>query len=165
MELGIIALALVMGAPYFPGFGSPAFQWVSLFLGVLFSLGSSAALSNAVAEIILIYTRAFQIGDRIEVEDTQGDAIEKSLLVTRILTDDNVIVTLPNSNLLSTNIFNYNAPMGDHNIPVALTINVNFGYDVPWQKVSEVVNDAAETTPYFLPDPPAYYTYNWVNYR
>jgi len=155
VEVGIIALALVMGAPYFPGFGSPAFQGVSLFLGVLFSLGSSAALSNAVAGIILIYTRAFQIGDRIEAEDTQGDVVEKSLLVTRILTDDNVIVTLPNSNLLSTKILNYNAPMRDHNIPVALTIQVNFGYDVPWQKVAEAVKAASQKTPYILQDPPA----------
>jgi small-conductance mechanosensitive channel len=155
VEVGIIALALVMGAPYFPGFGSPAFQGVSLFLGVLFSLGSSAALSNAVAGIILIYTRAFQIRDRIEAEDTQGDVVEKSLLVTRIPTDDNVIVTLPNSNLLSTKILNYNAPMRDHNIPVALTIQVNFGYDVPWQKVAEAVKAASQKTPYILQDPPA----------
>ena len=155
IEVSIIALALVMAAPYLPGFGSPAFQGVSLFMGVLFSLGSSAALSNAVAGIILIYTRAFQIGDRIEVEDTQGDVVEKSLLVTRILTDDNVIVTVPNSNLLSTRILNYNAPMRDHNIPVALTINVNFGYDVPWQIVAEVVEAASQKTPYILQDPPA----------
>lgn len=155
LELGIMALALVMAAPYLPGFGSPAFQGVSLFIGVLFSLGSSTALSNAMAGIILIYTRAFQLGDRIEVEDTQGDVVEKSLLVTRILTDDNVIVTLPNSNLLSTNILNYNAPIRDRNIPVALTINVNFGYDVPWQIVAEAVKAASQNTPYILQDPPA----------
>jgi small-conductance mechanosensitive channel len=154
-ELGIMALALVMAAPYLPGFGSPAFQGVSLFIGVLFSLGSSTALSNAMAGIILIYTRAFQMGDRIEVEDTQGDVVEKSLLVTRILTDDNVIVTLPNSNLLSTNILNYNAPIRDRNIPVALTINVNFGYNVPWQVVAEAVKAASLNTPYILQDPPA----------
>jgi hypothetical protein len=82
----IISLSLVIIFPYLPGFQSPAFQGISLFLGVLLSLGSTAAVSNIVSGIILIYTRAFQEGDRVQIGDSLGNIVEKTLLVTRILT-------------------------------------------------------------------------------
>ena len=139
--------------PYLPGFGSTAFQGVSIFLGVLVSLGSTAAISNAVAGIILIYTRAFQIGDRVRIADTLGNVEEKLLLVTRIRTFDNVIVTIPNALLLSSNINNYSASMRDTRTPIILSTTVTLGYEVPWRKIDETLTNAALATPDVLPDP------------
>lgn len=170
LEIGIIALAAVIIFPYLPGFGSPAFQSVSVFLGVIFSLGSSAALANAVAGIILIYTRAFQIGDRVKVGDTLGDIEEKLLLVTRIRTSYNVIVTIPNASLLSSNIINYSATIRDTGIPLILSVSVTLSYQIPWRQVHQILIEAALATPNVLDDPPPFVHQtnlgnSWVTYE
>ena len=98
----VFAFAAVVVFPYLPGAQSDAFKGVSLFLGVLFSLGSSSAVGNVVAGVLLTYTRAFQIGDRAQIGETVGDITEKTLLVTRLRTIKNVEVTIPNAARCST---------------------------------------------------------------
>lgn len=153
LELAVLVLAAVMIVPYLPGFGSPAFQGISLFVGLLLSLGSTAAVSNAVAGIILIYTRSFQVGDRVRVGEILGDVEEKSLLVTRIRTFENTIVTIPNGQLLSSDIKNYSASVRDTQIPVMLSTTVTLGYDVPWQEVYRTLVVAGLNTDYVLAEP------------
>jgi small-conductance mechanosensitive channel len=87
----VLALALVAAFPYIPGSSSPAFQGISLFLGVLVSLSSSSAISNVMAGTILTYTDAFRIGDRVRIGETFGDVRRKTLLVTRVQTIKNVV--------------------------------------------------------------------------
>lgn len=150
----IIALAAVVAFPYLPGSDSPAFQGVSLFLGVLFSLGSTSAVANVVGGIILIYTRAFQVGDRVKVGDAIGDIIEKTLLVTRIRTIKNVVITIPNSTVLSSNVINYSASARDNNTPpLILHTTITLGYDIPWRKVYQALISAANATEYILKEP------------
>lgn len=150
----VIGLAAVISFPYLPGFSSPAFQGVSLFLGVLFSLGSTAVVANIVAGIILIYTRSFQESDRVQIADVTGEILEKNLLVTRILTPKNVAVTIPNAAVLGSNIINYSAANRDHRIPpLVVHTTVTLGYDVPWRTVEEVLVNAAIATPDILPEP------------
>lgn len=84
----------------------PPLRGLSTFIGILVSPGSTAAVSNAVAGVILIYRRAFQVGDRIKVAEVDGVVEDKLFLVTRIRTDRNEIVTLPNALLLSGQIVN-----------------------------------------------------------
>ncbi|HXQ77070.1 MAG TPA: mechanosensitive ion channel domain-containing protein, partial [Gemmatimonadaceae bacterium] len=79
----LIAFGLVIAFPYLPASDSPAFAGVSVFMGVLFSLASSSALSNMIAGIVLTYTGAFRLGDRVKVGDSFGDIIETTLLATR----------------------------------------------------------------------------------
>ncbi|MEM7553318.1 MAG: mechanosensitive ion channel domain-containing protein [Cyanobacteria bacterium P01_A01_bin.84] len=150
----IVILAAVIAFPYLPGFGSPAFQGISLFLGLLLSLGSTVVVANVVAGIILIYTRAFQIGDRIKIGDAIGDVVEKTLFVTRIRTIKNVIITLPNSSVFTSQIVNYTAAELDPNqAPLILHTTVTLGYDVPWRKVHQVLIDAAKSTTHLLSEP------------
>ncbi|BAZ66357.1 hypothetical protein NIES4106_11070 [Fischerella sp. NIES-4106] len=149
----IIALAFVLAFPYLPGFGSPAFQGISVFLGILFSLGSTAVVANVVAGIILIYTRAFQIGDRIKIGDAIGDILEKTLLVTRVRTIKNVIITIPNGTVLTSQIINYSALAQDPNYHLILHTTVTLGYDLPWRKVHQVLIDAALATKEILAEP------------
>ncbi|WP_016953165.1 mechanosensitive ion channel family protein [Anabaena sp. PCC 7108] len=149
----IVALALVVAMPFLPGFGSPAFQGISVFLGVLLSLGSSAAVANIVAGVILIYTRAFRIGDRIKINDAIGDIVEKTLFVTRIRTVKNVVITIPNGTVLTSQIINYSALAQDPNYYLVLHTTVTLGYDVPWRKVHQVLIDAAVATPRILKEP------------
>lgn len=149
----IIALALIIAVPYLPGSNSPAFQGVSLFLGVLFSLGSTSAVANVVSGIILIYTRAFQVGDRVKIADALGDVVEKTLLVTRIRTPKNVLITIPNAAVLGGNVINFSASVRESQEPLVLHTTITLGYDVPWRNVYQVLMDAAQATEGILTDP------------
>ena len=149
----IIALMLVTIYPYIPGSQSAAFQGVSVFLGVLLSLGSNSLISNIVSGIVLTYTRAFQIGDRVRVSDNDiiGDIVEKTLIGIRIRTIKNVEVFVPNSKILGTAILNYST--NDFKLGLILHTTVSIGYDTPWRLVQQLLIDAAKKTPDILPEP------------
>jgi len=150
----IIFFAAAVAYPYLPGASSPAFQGISIFLGALFTLGSSSAIANLVSGVVLIYSRAYEIGDRICISDTVGDVLEKSLFVTRIRTLKNVVVTVPNSVILGSNIINYTPGEGSMTLaPLVLHTTITLGYDVPWRLVHEVLIDAARGTEHILEKP------------
>ena len=150
----IFAFAATVAFPYLPGSGTPAFQGVSIFLGLLLSLGSSAAVANVVSGIILTYTRAFRVGDRVKIDDTTGDVTDKTLFVTRIRTPKNVVITLPNSSVLSSHIINYSAAASDpETTPLILHTTITLGYNVPWRKVHDALTKAALATSEILEDP------------
>ena len=141
--LGVLAVMLIY--PYTPIVDSPVFQGLTVFLGILFSLGSSTAIANMVAGIVLTYSRAFRIGDRVKVGDTFGDVVEKSFLVTRIRTPKNEDVSVPNATVLSNHIVNYSV-MAREGSGVILHTEVTIGYDVPWPQVHRLLIQAARDT-------------------
>jgi small-conductance mechanosensitive channel len=147
----IITFAIIIAYPYIPGSESDAFKGVSLFFGLLFSLGSTGIVSNIVSGVILTYTRAFIIGDRVKIGETTGDVIEKTLLVTRLRTIKNVDVSIPNSILLSSQIVNYSTVSKEKGLILHTTVTI--GYDVPWRQVHELLIQAALATPDLLDNP------------
>ena len=147
----VLAFVLVVIWPFLPGTGSEAGKGVSLFLGALFTLGSSSAVANMVAGTVLTYTRAFRIGDRIQLGDTVGDVIEKTLLVTRVRTIKNVEITVPNALVLSGHIINYSAVAKKGGLILHTTVTI--GYDAPWRKVHELLVAAARATENVLETP------------
>jgi len=140
----LYAFMFVVIFPYLPGSDSKIFQGVTVFLGVLFSLGSSSAISNMVSGIVLTYMRPFKIGDRIKVGEVMGDVIEKNLLVTRVRTIKNEDVTIPNGTILSGHTTNYSTVA--KTMGLILNTTVTIGYDVPWQTVHNLLISAAEAT-------------------
>lgn len=140
----ILALTVVMLFPYIPGSHSSAFKGVSVFLGVLLSLGSTSAVANMMAGVLLTYMRPFKTGDRVKVGDTVGDVLEKNLLATRLRTIKNVEVTLPNSTVLNCSIINYSAMAKDQG--TILNAKVSIGYDAPWRQVHDLLIAAAQET-------------------
>ncbi|WP_051670483.1 mechanosensitive ion channel family protein [Bryobacter aggregatus] len=146
-----MALALVGIFPYLPGSSSPAFQTISVFLGVLLSLGSSSVVSNLVSGTILTYMRALRIGDRVKIGDTSGDVIERTMLVTRVKTIKNEVVTIPNAILLTTHITNYSTLAQAEGLIIHTEVTI--GYDVPWPDVHQALLEAARRTPHLLSDP------------
>ncbi len=147
----IFAFALVMAFPYLPGSSSPAFQGVSVFLGVLLSFGSSSAIGNIVAGIVLTYMRPYKIGDRVQISNTVGDITEKTLLITRIRTIKNVDVTVPNTMVLGSHIINYSATAATQGL--ILNTTVTLGYNIPWQRAHELLVEAARRTEKILATP------------
>lgn len=147
----VIIFVVVIAYPYIPGAESRAFQGVSIFLGVLFSLGSTSVIANMVAGVILTYMRGFRVGDVVKIGDTTGKVTAVSLLVTRLRTPKNLEITMPNSLLMNNPVTNYSfaASEGRLIIPVSVTI----GYDAPWRQVHGLLLLAAERTAQVLREP------------
>jgi len=148
----IIAFVVVIAYPYIPGSESPAFKGVSIFLGVLFSLGSTSAIANVVAGVMLTYMRAFKVGDVVKIADTLGIVVESTLLVARLRTPKNVEVTIPNSTILSYHITNYSFEAKEGKGLVLHTC-VTIGYSVPWRQVHDLLISAARATAHILEMP------------
>ena len=157
-------LLIIMGAflafPYTPLADNPAIQGLTVLIGILFSLGSSTAIANVVAGTVLTYTRSFQVGDRIKVGETVGDVVEKTFLVTRLVTPKNETVSVPNSAVLSGQVTNYSAQIREGRGVIVHT-TVTIGYDVPWQKTHALLLEAArrageDDTIGVVPEPPPF---------
>lgn len=153
MQFLIVAFAAAVIFPYLPGADSPAFQGVSIFFGLLVSLGAGGAISGAVAGFILVYTRAFREGDRIRFDDIEGFVVEKLPFVTRIRTIENNLVSVPNTALLTGKITNYTALIRENQTPLTVKTTLTLGYDVPWKLVHQTLIAAASSTKYILEVP------------
>ncbi len=140
----LYAFMFVVIFPYLPGSGSDIFRGVSVFLGILLSLGSTSAISNVVAGLVITYMRPFKIGDRIKLGDVTGDVIEKTPLVIRVRTIKNEEITIPNSQILTGHTINYTS--SGKEIGLILHTTVSIGYDVPWRQVHELLISAAKST-------------------
>jgi small-conductance mechanosensitive channel len=147
----ILALALVAAYPFLPGSDSPVFRGITIFVGFLLSLGSTSLVTNIVSGIVLTYTRGLRIGDRVKIGGTVGDVLERTLLVTRIRTIKNVVVTIPNGMVLNNEIINFNAPMLEEGLILNTTVTI--GYDVPWRKVHDLLIQSALATRDIIADP------------
>jgi small-conductance mechanosensitive channel len=79
LRLLIIAFVAVVAYPYVPGSHSPAFKGISIFLGVLFSLGSTSAVANLIAGVNLTYQRSFHLGDMIKIGEVMAMVVERKL--------------------------------------------------------------------------------------
>lgn len=168
LKIIIYAFALVFMFPYLPGSDSPAFQGVSIFLGVLFSLGSTSAIANIVAGIVITYMRPFTIGDRVKIGETIGDVTEKSLLVTKIKTLKNEDITIPNATIINTHLWNFSVYAKD--LGLILHTSVTIGYDVAWNVVNELLLNAADKTKRVQEDPKPFVLQkslddNYINYE
>ncbi len=147
----VIVFAAIVIFPYIPGSDSSFFRGISIFLGILFSFGSTSAVSNIVGGVVLTYMRPFKIGDRVKIADTIGDVIEKTLLGTRLRTIKNVDVTVPNSMVLGSHIINYSSTAKQKGLILHTTVTIT--YDAPWRKIHELLKAAASATENILKEP------------
>lgn len=147
----IFAFAAVLVFPYLPGASSPAFKGISVFLGILFSLGSASSVGNMISGVVLTYMRPFHVGDRVKVADTIGDVVGKNLLVVRVRTIKNVEVTIPNAIVLANHIINYSTCARETGVILHATVTI--GYDAPWRKIHELLLLAAGRTADLLKTP------------
>lgn len=140
----LYAFLLTIIFPLLPGSGSEVFKGVTVFVGLLLSLGSTSVISNGLSGIIMTYMRPFKLGDRIEVDMITGIVVQKNLLITRVRTPKNVIITIPNSKILSGHSKNYTTAAERSNLIIHSTITI--GYDVDWRIVHKLLLSAAKNT-------------------
>ncbi len=150
----VVAFTVVVAYPYIPGSDSQAFKGVSLFLGVIFSLGSSSVISNVIAGYTMTYRRAFRLGDRIQVGDVTGFVTEASLLVARgrSVTDEEIVI--PNSQILNGAVTNYSALAREDGVILHTTVGI--GYETPWRQVEAMLLLAADRAKGTEKSPPPY---------
>ena len=145
------AFMVVMIWPLLPYSDSGVFKGVSVFLGVIVSFSSSSVIGNMVSGIVMTYMRPFRIGDFIRFEDNEGEVIEKTVLVTRIRTLKNDIITIPNSSILQAKTFNYT--MSAENYGIIVHTQFTMGYDINWRTCERLLIEAALATPHIQHKP------------
>jgi len=147
----LYAFMFVVIWPYLPFSDKPVFQGVSVFIGVIFTLGSTSVIGNMVSGLVLTYMRPFKIGDRIKIGDLVGNVVEKTPLVTRIRTPKNEEVTIPNSSIMSAQTYNYSESARTYGLILHTTVGI--GYDVPWRKIHDLLFEVGNRTPNLLENP------------
>jgi small-conductance mechanosensitive channel len=154
VRLLVLAFAVVVAVPYIPGSSSEAFKGVSLFLGIVFSLGSTSIIANIIAGYSMTYRRAFRVGDRIKIGDIVGDVTEVRLQVTHVRSLKNEEVVIPNSVILNSAVVNYSTLASTRGVILHTTVGI--GYETPWRQVEAMLLMAAERTSRLLREPPPY---------
>ena len=147
----LYAFMIAMIYPYLPGSNSGVFQGISVFVGLIVALGSSTVIGNIIAGLVITYMRPFKIGDRIKLNDTMGNVVEKTPLVTRIRTPKNEVVTIPNSFVMSSHTVNFSQSAREYGLIIHSEVSI--GYDVPWRVVNKLLIEAALNTPGVVDDP------------
>lgn len=147
----LYAFMIAMIYPYLPGSGNGVFQGISVFVGLIVSLGSSTVIGNIIAGLVITYMCPFKLGDRIQLNETTGNVIEKTPLVTRIRTPKNEVVTIPNSFIMSSHTVNYSTSARTYGLIIHSEVTI--GYDVPWRQVHQLLIEAALNTPGVIDDP------------
>lgn len=153
-RISIIAFAAVVAFPYIPGSESPAFKGISIFLGILFSLGSTSFIANILAGYTLTYRRVFKVGDRVKIADFVGDVVNTRLQVTHLRTIKNEEIIVPNSMIVSSHVINYSSLALERGLILHTTVTI--GYDVPWRQVHAMLLMAADRTTGLLREPPPF---------
>lgn len=147
----LYAFMVAMIYPYLPGADSGVFQGISVFVGLIISLGSSTVIGNIIAGLVITYMRPFKLGDCIKLNDTVGSVIEKTPFVTRLRTPKNEVVTIPNSFIMSSHTVNYSASARQFGLIIHTTVTI--GYDAPWRQIHQLLINAARITPGVLEHP------------
>lgn len=147
----ILAFAFIVAYPYIPGSETAAFKGISIFIGLVISLGSSTAISNFIAGYLMTYRRVFKVGDRVKVGDVIGEVVSVRLQVTHIRTNKNEEITIPNSQILNSDVTNYSSLASTQGLILHTTVGI--GYETPWRQVEAMLCAAAERTAVVLTDP------------
>jgi small-conductance mechanosensitive channel len=147
----VVVFAIVVAYPYIPGSRSEAFKGVTLFMGVIVSLGSSSIIGNLIAGYSMTYRRAFHVGDRVRIGQHIGDVERMRLLVTHLRTPKNEELVVPNSTILGAEIVNYSSMAKERGLILHTTVGI--GYETPWRQVEAMLLEAAARTPGVLRQP------------
>jgi small-conductance mechanosensitive channel len=137
--------AIIVAYPYIPGSQTQTFKGLSVFLGLVISLGSTGIINQIMSGLFVVYSRALKTGEWVKVNETEGEVLDVGLLAAKIRTIEGQEVTIPNSVLVGTSTRNYTR-LGNSN-GMSLSATVTIGYDAPWRQVHALLQLAADRTP------------------
>ena len=116
-------------------------------MGIAIGFAAKDTLSNLIAGILLIIDRPFEVGDRIEVwsapagSSTWGDVIDIGLRATKIRTTDNIVIIIPNNEIMMRDIVNYTIITSK----IRVRVNIGVAFDADIQKAKAIIVEAAKT--------------------
>ena len=119
--------------------------------GTIIGFASMNTLGNAISGIIVMTSRPFKIGDRIFFNGKFADVVAIDLIYTRMKTLDNVLVSVPNQELLKTEIDNY----GKNNV-VRRKCSITVGYDLQSEKIESILIESTKNVIGILSEPKPY---------
>lgn len=131
------------------GFDLGAFSWLLGALGVGLGFGLQNITNNFISGIIILFERPIKVGDRIQVGDISGDVVAISMRSTRIVTNDNISVIVPNSQFINGNVTNWSH--NDRLVRFHYPIGVSYQEDP--EKVKEIVLKIAKNHDGVLKNP------------
>ncbi len=140
----LFLFVLMVSFPYLPGANSAFFRGFSVFVGALVTFGSSGVIGNILAGILFTYTRAFRVGDVVQIENVYGTVIEKTLLVTRVVTEGEEYVSIPNGKVLANSVTNYSTHGLTKGVAVSVAVTIRYGVD--WRTVHKLLIEGATRT-------------------
>jgi small-conductance mechanosensitive channel len=146
--------AIIIAYPYIPGSRTEAFKGLSIFFGLLISLGSTGIINQIMSGLFVVYSKALKTGEWVKINETEGEVLEVGLLAAKIRTIEGQEVTIPNSVLVATSTKNFTR-LG-HPDGLTLSSTVTIGYDAPWRQVHALLELAAERTPNIRRSPSPY---------
>jgi len=145
-------LALVVAYPYLPGSSSDAFKGVSVFIGVIVSLGSSGIMNQIMSGLTITYSRALAIGDFVKIGEIEGTVEHLGFLSLKIKTERRESITIANALVVSTSTINYSRFAAREGVKVSTSVTI--GYNTPWRQVEALLMLAASRTPGIRREPP-----------
>ena len=146
-------IALVVAYPYFPGSSSAAFKGLSVFIGLVISLGSTGIVNQAMSGLMVMYARALRVGDFVRVGEVEGTVTHLGMLSTKVRSLRNEEITVPNAVVISRETINYSRYEKEG---VTVSTTVTIGYDTPWRIVENLLKEAARRTEGLRSDPPPF---------
>ncbi len=119
-------------------------------LGVGIGFGLQTIVNNLVSGLILLGERSIALGDRVDVGDVQGRVIRIGARSTSVLTNDNIVIILPNSQFIEQRVINWSHG-GDTRVRLRLPVGVSYGSNP--RQVEKLVLEAAAEEPSCLDNP------------
>ena len=147
-------LALVVAYPYLPGSHTEAFKGISVFVGLVLSLGSTGIMQQIMSGLVLMYARAFRVGDYVRIDDTEGVVSALGMLSTKIRTNKREEIIVPNAVILGTTVKNFSRLADGQGVIVDTAVTI--GYATPWRQVHALLIMAAGRTPALRAEPPPF---------
>lgn len=141
--------AAALAYPYVPGSNTEAFKGISIFVGLMVTLGSSGFVNQVMSGVMLTYSRALRLGDFVKIGEIEGTIIHIGVLSTKLKTLRSEEVTIPNAVVVSQTATDYSRFAESVRTTTAVTI----GYDAPWRQVHAMLLLAAERTTGIRRDP------------
>ena len=119
-------------------------------VGIGIGFGLQGISNNFISGIIILFERPVKVGDRIEVDGISGNIINIAARATTIITNDNIAIILPNSDLVNSKVINWslNDNMVRFNFPVSVAYKENPKH------VNEILLEVANECEGVLKDPP-----------
>lgn len=118
-------------------------------LGVGIGFGLQSITNNFISGIIILFERPVKVGDRIEIEKLAGNIISISARATTIITNDNIAVIVPNSDIINTRVINWSL----NNKSVKLNFHIGVSYKEDPEIVRALLIEIANDNPGVLKEP------------